>query len=95
MQYVFAFRGPVERRLTAEQEARWPAWFEDIKDSIADFGNRVGQVREVGGDGRRADELGGYIVINAESLDAAAALASGCPILQQGGSVEVGELVAT
>jgi hypothetical protein len=94
MQYVFAFRGPTGRRLTPAQEARWPAWFEDIKDSIADFGNRVGQVREVGGDGHRADELGGYIVLNAESLDAAAALASGCPILQQGGSVEVGELVA-
>jgi hypothetical protein len=94
MQYVFAFRGPVGRSLTAEEEARWPTWFEDIKDSIADFGNRVGQVREVGGDGRRADELGGYIVINADSLDAAAALAGGCPILRQGGSVEVGEFVS-
>jgi hypothetical protein len=94
MQYVFAFRGPVGRRPTAEQLARWPAWFEDIKDSIADRGNQVGRVREVGGDGPRADELGGYIVVNAESLDAAAALAGGCPILQQGGSVEVGEFVS-
>jgi hypothetical protein len=94
MQYVFAFRSPVGRRLTPEQEAQWPRWFEDIKASIADFGNRVGQVREVGGDGRRADELGGYIVINADSLDAAATLAGGCPILQQGGSVEVGEFVS-
>lgn len=94
MQYVFAFRGPAGRRPTAEQEARWPTWFEDIKDSIADFGNRVGQVREVGGDGQRADALGGYIVINADNLDAAAALAGGCPILQQGGSVEVGEFVS-
>ena len=93
MKYVLTFRGRVGRRLTAEEEAQWPAWFEQIKDSIADFGSRVGQVREVGGDGARSDVLSGYININAENLDGAATLAGGCPILQQGGSVEVGELV--
>jgi len=95
MDYVLTFRRPVERRLTTEEEARWPTWFEQIRDSIADFGNRVGQVREVGrgGEGERSDALGGYIVINADSLEAATTLASGCPILQQGGSVEVGEII--
>ena len=93
MKYVLAFRGQVGRRLTAEEEARWPTWFEQIKDSIADFGSRVGQVREVGDGTGRSDALSGYIMINANSLDAAATLAGGCPILQQGGSVEVGELV--
>ncbi len=93
MKYVFSFRGQAARRLSAEEEARWPAWFEQVKDSIADFGNRVGQVREVGGGAERSDALSGYIIVNAESLDAAATLAGGCPILQQGGSVEVGELV--
>jgi hypothetical protein len=93
MKYVLTFRGQVGRRLTAEDEGRWPTWFEQIKDSIADFGNRVGQVREVGGGRARSDELSGYIVINADSLDGAAAVAGGCPILQQGGSVEVGEIV--
>ncbi len=95
MKYVLAFRGQVDRQLTAEEAARWPAWFEQIKDSIADFGNRVGQVREVGAEGQkaRADALSGYIIIHADSHDAAAALAGGCPVLQQGGSVEVGELV--
>jgi hypothetical protein len=93
MKYVLAFRGQVGRSLTAEEEARWPTWFEQIKDSIADFGSRVGQVREVGDGPGRSDALSGYIMINAESLDAAATVAGGCPILQQGGSVEVGELV--
>ncbi len=92
MKYVLAFRGQVGRRLTAEEEARWPAWFAQIKDSIADFGSRVGQVREVEAGAERSDVLSGYIVINADSLDAAATLTRGCPILQQGGSVEVGEL---
>jgi hypothetical protein len=93
MKYVLSFRGQVGRRLTAEEEARWPTWFEQIKDSISDFGNRVGQVREVGPGPERSDVLSGYIIINADTLDSAAALAGGCPILQQGGSVEVGELV--
>ena len=95
MNYVLTFRGQVGRRLTAEEEGRWPTWFEHIKDSIADFGNRIGQVRQVGGGHTRSDELSGYIVINADSLDDAAAVALGCPILQQNGSVEVGEIVDT
>ncbi len=33
--------------------------------------------------------IGGYIVIKAESLDEAAEISKGCPILQIGGSVEV------
>jgi YCII-related domain len=93
MKYVLAFRGQMERRLTGEEEARWPAWFQQINDSIADFGSRVGQVREVEARPERSDVLSGYIVVNADSLDAAASLAGGCPALQQGGSVEVGELV--
>jgi hypothetical protein len=93
MKYLLTFRGQVGRRLTGEEEALWPAWFEQIKDSITDFGNRVGQVREVGGGQARSDALSGYIVINADSLDRAAAAAGGCPILQQGGSVEVGEII--
>jgi hypothetical protein len=33
----------------------------------------------------------GYSIIEADSLDAAVELVKGCPILQSGGSVEVGE----
>lgn len=35
------------------------------------------------------ERLGGYIVVNAESLDEATTLAHGCPALEQNGSVEV------
>lgn len=38
--------------------------------------------------------LGGYSLITAEDLEAAVALAKGCPILERGGAVEVGELGA-
>jgi YCII-related domain len=39
-----------------------------------------------------ATELGGYLLINAADLEAATSLAQGCPFLQAGGGVEVGEL---
>jgi hypothetical protein len=91
--YVLTFRGRPGRTLTAEQEARWPEWFGQISASIADMGNRVGQARSVGYHGQRDDVLSGYIVITAADLDAAVAIAQGCPILQQGGSLEVGEIV--
>lgn len=39
------------------------------------------------------EAIGGYIIIRAASLDEAAELSKGCPILQVGGSVEVRALV--
>lgn len=93
MKCMLVFRGQVGRSLSAEEVAQWPAWFEQIKESIADFGSRVGSVRDVGAGAGRSDVLSGYIVVKADSLEAAATLAGGCPALQQGGSVEVGELV--
>jgi hypothetical protein len=38
--------------------------------------------------------LGGYSLIRAGNLDAAAALARGCPLLSQGGAVEICELAS-
>ena len=37
--------------------------------------------------------VGGYIIVKAESLDAAVALAHGCPILAVGGHVEVRDIM--
>jgi hypothetical protein len=90
--YVFSFRGRSDRTPTAEDEAAWGRWFEQIGSSVADFGNRVGNARVVGA-GPSADTLTGYVVVNAKSLEAATALAEGCPGLRQGGGVEVGAIV--
>jgi hypothetical protein len=91
--YVLTFRAPKGRVPAAEDEARWPAWLAGIGGQVTDPGNRIGQVRDVGGGPYRPDVLAGYIVISAGSLDAAAAVAVGCPMLLQGGTVEVGEVI--
>ena len=80
---------------------KWRAWFKEMTDrgqlkSIGQPLERVGKV--VGGkkktviDGPYAeskDVIGGYSLIEARDLEQAAQIASGCPILEDGGSVEI------
>jgi len=47
----------------------------------------------LGSPAESADQLSGYVVIDADTLDAAASIAQGCPGLTMGGRVEVGETV--
>src|SRR5215471_21704826 len=94
--YILAFRGQPDRAGRPDEDKQWGAWFGSLGDAIADMGNRVGSVRtlrsEDGGDQATA-VLTGYVVITAADADEAARLASGCPGLQNGVSVEVGEVV--
>jgi hypothetical protein len=90
--FAFSFRAPKHRTLNQADEAAWGDWFGKIRVNIADFGNRVGEGRRLGNHGTDT-VLGGYLVINADDLDAAVTLAKGCPGLQQGGGVEVGAII--
>ena len=38
--------------------------------------------------------VGGYLVVKAATLDEATEIANGCPIVEEGGSVEVREIMA-
>jgi hypothetical protein len=83
--------------------ARWGAWFQQIGNSIVDPGDGIAPQAYVSanGDVMRGGPAGadaaaavtGYAVISADNIDAAIALAMGCPIRQDGGSIEVGELM--
>lgn len=92
--HVVTFRSPATPP-TQEQEQAWANWFSAIGPHITDFGHRVGQAVMLGERTDAADQLSGYIVIEADSLDAAVTIARGCPGLSTGGRVEVGETVAT
>ena len=94
--YVLAFRGQPDRTAAPEEEQAWGAWFGQLGPAISDMGNRVGATRTLPA-ARRGEPgnavLTGYVVIDAADLDAAAALAAGCPGLADGVDVEVAEVI--
>lgn len=90
--YVLAFRRTTQPT-TPEVEQAWNDWFGIIGAQIADFGNRVSSAQMVGERSSDGDELSGYILINADTADAAVDIARGCPGLRSGGRVEVGTVV--
>jgi hypothetical protein len=73
--------------------AAWMAWFEGLGVAVADVGNPTGAAKSVAPDGSVTDYdpagLTGYSTLNADSLDAAIAMAKGCPQLAAGGTVTV------
>ncbi|HEX5613855.1 MAG TPA: YciI family protein [Acidimicrobiia bacterium] len=98
--YVFAYTGGKMAETPAEQEAAmaaWGAWFGVLGAAVVDGGAPFAMSKVVKGDGSVADGgpsgLSGYSIVTADSLAAAAELAKGCPILADGGSVEVYESI--
>jgi YCII-related domain len=87
--FIFTYRPAKGYQPSEEAAAAWGAWFERIEGSVLDRGNPVFESSTLGN--VAADtRLGGYSVVTAENLDAAIALAEGCPLLERGGGVEVG-----
>jgi len=84
--FLFSYRMPKDYVLgRPESVAAWTGWFEDLGASVTDRGNPIFQSATVGNCGADT-RLGGYSLITADDLDAALALAKGCPAL----GVEVG-----
>ena len=76
--------------------AAWGKWFGQLGAAVVDGGAPFGPSKTVGGGGvseGASSSLTGYSVLKADNLAAAAALAKGCPVLGNGGSVEVYETV--
>ena len=99
--YLLSFHGGSAGDTPEEQQAsmgRWVAWFQEIETSLVDPGDAVGQRAWVGQDGSATWQDGenpvtGYTVIEADSLEDAVEIAKGCPIREDGGNLEVGELL--
>ncbi len=91
--FVFAYKGGSMSTTPAEQEAAmaaWGGWFGQLGSAVTDMGNPFGSSTAVGADKATA-ALTGYSVVTADSLDAASVLAKDCPILANGGNVEIYE----
>lgn len=73
---------------------KWMEWFGSMGSAVTDFGNPLGASTALGAGGSRGNatsQLTGYSIIEAADLDAAATMAEGCPVLSNGGSLEVYE----
>mgnify|MGYP003325165074 FL=1 len=97
--FIFAYHGGKTPETPEETEAeigRWQSWFDSIGDAIIDPGNPVGMSKTgsatgVSDDGG-ANPLSGYTIIQTDSIDRAVELAKACPIMIEGGSIEVAEI---
>jgi len=74
----------------------WGKWFGSMGAAVIDGGNPVGKSSTVRSDGSVANDGGanpvsGYSLIEAPSLDEALKKAKSCPILANGGSVEIAQ----
>ena len=89
--YLFTFRAPLHYAPSADTFDAWSTWQFGLGARLKDRGNPAFAAAALGAS--VADTtLGGYSLIRAASLDAAVALARGCPLLTHGGGVEIGEL---
>jgi hypothetical protein len=98
--YVLAYTGGSMAQTEAEREAAmaaWGAWFGTLGPAIVDAGNPFGPSKSVAADGAVSDggrsSLSGYTVLSADSLAAATELVKDCPVLANGGGVEVYEAI--
>ncbi len=100
-QYLLAYRGggmPETQEARDAEMAAWGGWFGGLGAAVVEPGNPFGASATVRPDGSQestgASGLTGYSVFEADSLAAANDMAKGCPVLRNGGAVEVYEVFA-
>lgn len=96
--YIFVYHGGKAPESPEEGEKvmkAWMAWFGSLGDAVVDGGNPLGMSKTVsaGGvaDDGGANPVAGYSLVNAADMEGAVAMAKGCPMLGDGGTVEVAE----
>ena len=97
--YVLAYQGGGMATTDEERAAAmaaWGGWFGQLGSAVVDAGNPFAGSTSVSSDGSAngagRSGLTGYSIIEAGSLEAAGDLVKGCPILANGGSVDVYEV---
>jgi hypothetical protein len=91
--FVFTYRVPhdYDQLGSPESQSAWMTWFGSLGAGLADYGRAVVTSATLG-DVAAGTRLGGYSIVTADDLDAAMELAKGCPALNMGAGVEVGQL---
>jgi len=95
--FVVVYTGGAMAESPEAQEAvmqKWMGWFGSLGSAVLDFGNPFGGSAAIGSDGSTRPataSLTGYSILEADSIEAASKLASGCPVLEAGGGLEIYE----
>ena len=86
---------PETEAAQAQVMQAWTDWFHKLGDAVVDGGNPASQTKVINTDGSvaagGATSPSGYSIIKADGIDAAVALAKGCPVLKGGAMIEVVE----
>ena len=98
--FVFAYHGGKSPESKEEGEkvmAAWGAWYQSMGSAVQDGGGPAGASKTVSSGGVAHDggsnPLSGLTQVEATDINAAVGMAQGCPILSDGGSVEVAEVL--
>ncbi len=99
--FVLLYTGGSAGTTPAERDKvlqAWGAWFGKLGDKVVDAGNPfAAQTKNISNGAVHDGAVGnppatGYSILKADSLNAAAELAKGCPVLQSGGKITVYEI---
>ncbi len=96
--YLLAYSGGSMPETPAEQQAvmdNWMAWFGDLGSALVDGGSPLAPSATIKPGGAvspgAAMGISGYSIIEAGDGDEATMMASGCPLIKAGGTIEVYE----
>ena len=102
MKYLLVYYGGGMPSSPPEKEAvlkAWTAWYQGLGAAVVDRGNPFSdKMKSVAADGAVSNApiarpASGYSIVEAASIDAAAKMAQGCPVLKGGGQIAVYETV--
>jgi hypothetical protein len=101
--YLLLYRAPVSATAqmadTTPEQAQagmdaWMTWAGKAGSAIVDLGSPLAPVTSIGAERASGDSIGGFSILEAESVDAVQAILDGHPHLQlEGAAIEVHEFL--
>jgi hypothetical protein len=93
--YLLVYYGgrmETDPKMVEKSMATWMKWFGELGQAVVDGGAPTQPGKIVSKSGVKsagAKPVSGYTILQAKSLNAATALAKGCPVIAEGGQVAV------
>ncbi len=99
--YVLTYHGeagpmPDDPEIMGQVMAAWGAWYESMGSALVDGGAPFGASTSVGPDGSATANpatMSGYTIVEASDMGAASDIARGCPVLENGHTVQISESI--